>query len=70
MTGAGVVGVGIVGLGFMGRTHLGAYAANPACAVRAAFDPSRRAAASGNLITAGGGVDALLAQLPLTASLD
>ena len=68
--GVGVVGVGIVGLGFMGRTHLGAYAANPACSVRAAFDPTRRAAAAGNLITAGGGVDALLAQLPLSASLD
>lgn len=66
----GVVGVGIVGLGFMGRTHLGAYASNAACSVRAAFDPSRRAAAAGNLITAGGGVDALIAQLPLSASLD
>jgi len=64
------VGVGIVGLGFMGRTHLGAYAANAACEVRAAFDHGRRAATAGNLITAGEGVDELLARIPLAANLD
>jgi predicted dehydrogenase len=64
------IGVGIVGLGFMGRTHLGAYAANAACEVRAAFDQGRRSATVGNLITAGDGVDELLAQVPLAATLD
>ncbi len=64
-----VVGVGIIGLGFMGRTHLGAYAANEGAEVRALLDPSMKAAAAGNLITAGGGVDTLLATLPRVGSL-
>lgn len=65
---AGTVGVGIVGLGFMGRTHFGAYAAEPRCAVRAAFDPSEPTASSGNLVAAGG-EHAALAAVARTASL-
>jgi predicted dehydrogenase len=64
-----VVGVGIIGLGFMGRTHLGAYASTDGAEVRALLDPSMKAAAAGNLITAGGGVDTLLATLPRAGSL-
>ena len=63
------IGVGIIGLGFMGRTHLGAYAAAEGCEVRAAFDPGARAAPAGNLVTAGGGVDEILARLPREASV-
>jgi len=63
------VGVGIIGLGFMGRTHLAAYAAAQGCDVRAVFDPSMRAAAAGNLVTAGGS-DELLAGIPRESSVD
>jgi len=63
------IGVGIIGLGFMGRTHLGAYAAAEGCEVRAVFDPAMRAAPAGNLVTAGGGVDEILARLPREASV-
>jgi len=63
------IGVGIIGLGFMGRTHLAAYAAAQGCEVRAAFDPSMRAAAAGNLVAAGG-ADELLAKLPREQSVD
>lgn len=63
------IGVGIIGLGFMGRTHLAAYAAAQGCEVRAAFDPSMRAAAAGNLVAAGG-ADELLAKLPREQSID
>jgi predicted dehydrogenase len=66
----GSVGVGIIGMGFMGRTHLGAYAAAEGARVRALFDPSMRAATAGNLITAGDGVDALLASVPRAASVE
>ena len=64
------VGVGIIGLGFMGRTHLGSYAATEGAEVRALCDPAMRAAPAGNLITAGGGVDALLASLPREATVE
>ncbi|MFM1824368.1 MAG: hypothetical protein RI967_2634, partial [Planctomycetota bacterium] len=64
-----IVGVGVVGLGFMGRTHVGAYAADPRCAVRAAFDPSETTASAGNLVSAGG-EHAALASIARTASLD
>ena len=64
------IGVGIIGLGFMGRTHLAAYAAAKGCEVRAVFDPAMRAAPAGNLVTAGGGVDELLARLPREASVE
>ncbi len=64
------VGVAIVGVGFMGRTHLASYASTAGCAVRALHDPTQRAAAAGNLITPGGGADALLGSLPRTASVD
>jgi len=63
------IGVGIIGLGFMGRTHLAAYAAAQGCEVRAAFDPSMRAAAAGNLVAAGG-ADELLAKIPREQSVD
>ena len=53
----------------MGRTHLAAYAAAQGCEVRAAFDPSMRAAAAGNLVAAGG-ADELLAKLPREQSVD
>lgn len=64
------IGVGIIGLGFMGRTHLGAYAAAEGCEARAVFDPAMRAAPAGNLVTAGGGVDEILARLPREASVE
>lgn len=54
----------------MGRTHLGAYAATEGAEVRALHDPSVRTAPAGNLITAGGGVDALLASLPREATVE
>ena len=63
------IGVGIIVLGFMGRTHLAAYAAAKGCEVRAAFDPSMRAAAAGNLVAAGG-ADELLAKIPREQSVD
>ena len=68
--GTRTIGVGIIGMGFMGRTHLGAYAAAEGAEVRAIFDPSMRAPTAGNLITAGDGVDALLASLPRAASVE
>lgn len=65
-----VVGVGVIGLGFMGRTHLASYARTPHVAVRAAFDPARRAAAAGNLVTTGDETERLLAETPRAASVD
>lgn len=64
------IGVGVIGLGFMGRTHLAAYAASQLAQVRAVFDPVRRAAPVGNLITGADGVEALLAATPHEASVD
>lgn len=64
------IGVGVIGLGFMGRTHLASYAASPRAQVRAVFDPVRRAAPVGNLITGADGVDAMLAGVPHEASVD
>ena len=66
---AEIVGVGVIGVGFMGRTHIGAYAVAEGAEVRAVFDPSMRAAAAGNLITAGG-ADDLVARLPREPSLE
>lgn len=54
------VRVGIIGLGFMGKTHLGAYAAAPGCAVQGVADLAIDAAmgtSAGNLQTGAGGVD-------------
>jgi predicted dehydrogenase len=66
---AGTVGVGIVGLGFMGRTHFGAYAADPRCAVRAVLDPAEPTGVAGNLVAAGG-EHAALAAIERAGSLD
>ncbi|MGA1223365.1 MAG: Gfo/Idh/MocA family protein [Phycisphaerales bacterium] len=64
------IGVGIIGLGFMGRTHLAAFAGARGAEVRALHDPAMRAAASGNLVTGGGAVEALLESLPREVSVE
>lgn len=63
------VGVGIIGLGFMGRTHLASYARVPGAEVRALFDPSQRAASTGNLLTTADDAEKLLASLPRETTL-